>query len=96
MVLPGSLTQLDVEGDPAWESVQTRYRLTFELMETCKNSHAKLDETSALRPVTALPGGGSTSPAGETRRLSQPELTLSQLFSHSRKDPSDVHPTRGS
>ena len=70
--LIGSLTQLDVEGDPAWESVQTRYRLTFELMETCKNSHAKLDETSALRPVTGQPGGGNTSPAGKIRAMFTP------------------------
>ena len=63
-VCKGSLTQLEVEGDPAWESVQTRYRLTFELMETCKNSHAKLDETSALRPAPALASSVSGSPAG--------------------------------
>jgi hypothetical protein len=44
--LLGSLAQLDgVEGDPAWEAVQTRYRLTFELMEAVKARHAALDST---------------------------------------------------
>ena len=42
-----------VQGDPAWECVQTKYRLTFELMENCKNKHATLDATSALRPAPA-------------------------------------------
>ena len=42
-----------MQGDPAWECVQTKYRLTFELMENCKNKHATLDATSALRPAPA-------------------------------------------
>ena len=67
-----SLLQLDVdtETDPAWECVQTRYRLTFELMENCKNHHQGLDSTSALRP-----GHGhvtDTSPAGKIRAMFTP------------------------
>ena len=42
-----------VQGDPAWECVQTKYRLTFELMENCKNKHTTVDATSALRPAPA-------------------------------------------
>ena len=41
-------------------------------METCRNSHAKLDETSALRPVPALAGSVNGSPAGKIRALFTP------------------------
>jgi len=72
--LIGSLTQLEMDGDPAWESVQTKYRLTFELMESCKNNHANLDATSALRPVSSvMPGvSSSSSPAGKIRAMFTP------------------------
>ena len=72
--LIGSLTQLEVEGDPAWECVQTKYRLTFELMDNCKNKHATLDATSALRPAApALAGqAGAGSPAGKIRAMFTP------------------------
>ena len=71
--LIGSLTQLEIEGDPAWECVQTKYRLTFETMDNCKNKHATLDATSALRPAPALTGlTGSASPAGKIRAMFTP------------------------
>ena len=69
--LIGSLMQLDTEGDPAWECVQTKYRLTFELMETCKNKHANLDATSALRPGNVVTSANS-SPAGKIRSMFTP------------------------
>jgi len=69
--LLGSLAQLELGGtDPAWECVQTRYRLTFELMEACKSQHAAADATSALRPVVGLQGGATQpSPAGKIRAM---------------------------
>jgi len=70
--LIGSLTQLEFEGDPAWECVQTRYRLTFELMESCKSIHANLDATSALRPVPQVTGSAIPSPAGKIRAMFTP------------------------
>lgn len=69
--LIGSLTQLDsVEGDPAWECVQTRYRTTFELMESAKAQHTGLDATSAVRPVQGAAPGAS--PAGKIRAMFTP------------------------
>jgi len=72
--LIGSLTQLDLDTDqdPAWECVQTRYRLTFELMESCRNQHALKDSTSALRPSTSYLPGNSGSPAGKIRAMFTP------------------------
>ena len=60
-----SLTQMEIEGDPAWECVQTtKYRLTCETMDNCKNKHATLDTTSALRPAHTFVGlTGNASPA---------------------------------
>jgi len=72
--LIGSLTQLDtVDGDPAWECVQTRYRVTYELMESCKTSHSNLDGTSAVRPsVQVSSAASSASPAGKIRAMFTP------------------------
>jgi len=70
--LIGCLTQLDsVEGDPAWECVQTRYRVTFELMESVKSQHSTLDATQAVRPVVQG-AGANTSPAGKIRAMFTP------------------------
>ncbi len=59
--LIGSLVQLEKDGDPAWESVQTRYRLTFQLMENCKNLHLEKDGNllprSTGQPLFASPAG---------------------------------------
>ena len=59
--LIGSLVQLERDGDPAWESVQTRYRLTFQLMENCKNLHLEKDgnllSRSTGQPLFASPAG---------------------------------------
>jgi len=72
--LIGSLTQLEVEGDPAWESVQTRYRLTYEVMEECKGQHLALDASCALAPALQqhhnIHQGGS--PAGKIRAMFSP------------------------
>ena len=69
--LIGSLVQLEREGDPAWESVQTRYRLTFQLMENCKDIHLEKDGTLVPRSA-ALPGPFTTSPAGKIRSMFTP------------------------
>ena len=60
------------EGDPAWECVQTKYRLAFELMESCRNVHANLDATSALRPTPQINGNAGSSPAGKIRAMFTP------------------------
>lgn len=64
--LIGSLIHLDIQGDPAWESVQTRYRLTFELMENCKVAHTEKDCLAVSRPLPAI---NTLSPAGKIRRM---------------------------
>ena len=67
--LIGSLVQLEREGDPAWESVQTRYRLTFQIMENCKNSHLEKDGTLVPRSSGQT---FTTSPAGKIRAMFTP------------------------
>jgi len=67
--LIGSLVQLEREGDPAWESVQTRYRMTFQLMENCKNLHLEKDVTIVPRSTGQT---FSTSPAGKIRAMFTP------------------------
>ena len=73
--LIGSLTQLDgVDGDPAWECVQTRYRGIYEVMEACKLQHTGLDATSAVRPggPAGSGAGGGGSPATKIRAMFTP------------------------
>jgi len=70
--LIGSLVQLEKEGDPAWESVQTRYRLTFQLMENCKNSHLEKDGSSLARASALGAPTFTTSPAAKIRSMFTP------------------------
>jgi len=73
--LIGSLVQLEREGDPAWESVQTRYRLTFQLMENCKDTHLEKDGVHVPAHSTAASAGlpaFNTSPAGKIRSMFTP------------------------
>lgn len=49
------------------------YKLTFETMDNCKNKHATLDATSALRLTPTLAGlTGNASPAGKIRAMFTP------------------------
>jgi len=69
--LIGSLVQLEVEGDPAWECVQTRYRVISELMESCKNSHLSLD-CAPSPPKPAPRAAVGASPAEKIRAMFTP------------------------
>ena len=49
----------------------SRYRVTFELMESVKSQHSTLDATQAVRPVVQG-AGANTSPAGKIRAMFTP------------------------
>jgi len=70
--LIGSLVQLDVEGDPAWACVQTRYRVISEMMESCKRSHQQLDSAPATTRGPAVHPVTSSTPAEKIRAMFTP------------------------
>jgi len=76
--LIGCLVQLEKDGDPAWESVQTRYRLTFQLMENCKNGHLEKDRSLLARNAAPAPAF-VTSPAHKIKEMFTPPDDLDKI-----------------